>query len=72
MSWFHTPEWIQRECEDCGCNILEAGGDPDHGRCYECWQHKWETDADWREEQRKLAAVVMYVQHEQQDREGEP
>lgn len=47
--WWMQPGWKDACCVDCGCNIWDAGGDPDHGRCYECFSEAFEA-------QRKEAA----------------
>jgi len=35
------PEWKQATCQRCGVNIWDAGGDPDHGLCPNCFNQQW-------------------------------
>lgn len=37
--WWLQPGWKAAACQDCGVNIWDAGGDPDHGVCPECFDH---------------------------------
>jgi hypothetical protein len=42
--WWTHPSWKQQCCADCGVNIWDAGGDPDHDVCYECFMVRWEQE----------------------------
>lgn len=44
MSWWTHPGWKETCCDDCGVNIWDSGGDPDHGVCYECFMVRWERE----------------------------
>lgn len=35
--WWLQNEWKKTLCANCGVNIWDEGGDPDHGVCYECF-----------------------------------
>lgn len=40
MTWWLQPGWGDACCADCGVNIQSTGGDPDWGRCYECFSRQ--------------------------------
>lgn len=48
--WWTHPGWKQRCCASCGVNIWDAGGDPDHGVCYECFMVQWDQEHQPSEE----------------------
>lgn len=39
--WWLQPGWKSATCGHCGTNIWDAGGDPDHGLCPECWDQDY-------------------------------
>ena len=42
--WWLQPGWTSALCAECGRNIWESGGDPDHGVCYDCFFAIWERE----------------------------
>lgn len=35
--WWLQPGWKSALCANCGVNIWNSGGDPDHGVCHDCF-----------------------------------
>lgn len=50
--WMH-PSWKKACCQTCGVNIWDAGGDPDWGHCYGCYndqiEYEQQLDRDYNE-----------------------
>lgn len=40
--WWFDPSWGDATCAFCGANIKETGGDPDWGKCYDCFSQELE------------------------------
>jgi hypothetical protein len=39
--WWLQPGWKDATCCGCGRNIWDAGGDPDHVLCPDCWDERY-------------------------------
>jgi len=37
--WWFDPSWRNARCTNCGVRIVDTGGDPDWGYCYDCYSH---------------------------------
>lgn len=48
------PGWTSALCCSCGCNIWNAGGDPDHGLCPSCWDQSYQQEHQQPEPEHEL------------------
>ena len=71
--WWLQPGWKAARCADCGANIWDSGGDPDHGVCHDCWHVRYEDgrreQEHYREEAIRLRAQMELEQWEADQRE---
>ena len=63
--WWLEPGWKQACCNQCGVNIWDSGGDPDHGLCFSCMnttirrqQHDDELRRDYEQEMMHREAEI--------------
>ena len=53
MTWWLQPGWNEACCTDCGRKIWPEG-DPDWGRCVECFEARLDHEKRMREEERRI------------------